>query len=82
MRTRLKETRKAKGLTVADMAARLKVSRSFYYKIEAGIRNPTIDTAKEIADMLVSTVDELFFNPGWTIRPVTTKPPQLVKLLN
>lgn len=63
MRTRLKETRKAKGLTVADMAARLKVSRSFYYKIEAGIRNPTIDTAKEIADMLGSTVDELFFNP-------------------
>ena len=63
MRTRLKETRKAKGLTVADMAARLKVSRSFYYKIEAGTRNPTIDTAKQIADTLGSTVDELFFNP-------------------
>lgn len=63
MRTKLKQARTAKGFTVADVAARLNKSRSFYYKIEAGLRNPTIDTAKRIADILGSTVDELFFSP-------------------
>lgn len=62
MRTLLIERRKAKNLTVADMAKLLDRSRSFYYKIEAGVRNPTIATAKQIADILESTVDELFFN--------------------
>ena len=62
MRILLVEKRKAKKLNVADMAKKLDISRSFYYKIEAGIRNPTISTAKQIADILDSTVDELFFN--------------------
>ena len=62
MRTLLIEKRKAKDLTVADMAKLLDKSRSFYYKIEAGIRNPNITTAKQIADIVGGTVDELFFD--------------------
>jgi putative transcriptional regulator len=62
MRTLLIEKRKAKDLTVADMAKLLDKSSSFYYKIEAGIRNPNITTAKQIADIVGGTVDELFFD--------------------
>lgn len=61
MRTVLKEARKKKGLTVPDVAGKLGISASFYYKIEQGVRNPTIELAKQIADSLGSTVDDLFF---------------------
>lgn len=43
------------------MAKRLNISASFYYKIERGTRNPTIELAKAIANILDKTVDELFF---------------------
>lgn len=61
MRAVLKETRKNKGLTVPDVAGKLGISASFYYKIEQGVRNPTIELAKQIADTLGGTVDDLFF---------------------
>lgn len=61
MRTKLREARLCKGYGVNDIAKELGISESFYYKIEQGIRNPTIRLAKEIADLLDSTVDELFF---------------------
>lgn len=61
MRTTLRDRRKVCGLTVAEIAEKTRISRSFYYKIEAGVRNPTMATAKEIADLLGQTVDGLFF---------------------
>jgi putative transcriptional regulator len=60
MRKVLRDARTAKKIPVAEMARRLNISASFYYKIEQGIRNPTIDLAKAIADILESTIDELF----------------------
>ncbi|MGG1598522.1 helix-turn-helix transcriptional regulator [Paenibacillus naphthalenovorans] len=63
MRTVLREARKNKNMSVEDIATEVEISASFYYKIEAGIRNPTIDLAKKIADLLGRTVDELFFAP-------------------
>ncbi|MHB8182286.1 MAG: helix-turn-helix transcriptional regulator [Candidatus Desulforudaceae bacterium] len=61
MRAALKHARQAKGLMVQDIAGKLGISESFYYKIEQGVRNPTIDLAKKIANLLGGTVDELFF---------------------
>ncbi|MGB9860560.1 MAG: helix-turn-helix domain-containing protein [Moorellaceae bacterium] len=60
MRMVLRDARIAKKISVSEMARRLNISTSFYYKIEQGIRNPTIDLAKAIADILQSTIDELF----------------------
>lgn len=61
MRKNLINARKDAKLTVADMAARFEISESFYYKIEAGVRNPTIMLANNIALFLGKTVDHLFF---------------------
>lgn len=60
MRKVLRDARIARKIPVSEMARRLNISASFYYKIEQGIRNPTIDLAKAIADILESTIDELF----------------------
>lgn len=62
MRKKLKETRIKKNIEVKEIARKLKISESYYYKIEQGKRNPTITLAKDIADLLGSTVDEIFFD--------------------
>lgn len=62
MRKMLICTRKQKGLTVDKIASDLGISASFYYKIEKGVRNPTITLAKRIAQIFGKTVDELFFD--------------------
>lgn len=61
MRCKLRERRKTKRLSVQEMAKMLNISPSFYYKIEQAIRNPTISLAKKIADILDSSVDNLFY---------------------
>jgi len=61
MRDFLISVRKQKGKTVDELASKLGISASFYYKIEQGVRNPTIHLAKRIAEIFDSTVDELFF---------------------
>lgn len=60
-RQALKRARTAKGLTVSDMARMHKISASFYYKIEQGVRNPNLQLARSIARTLDCPVDELFF---------------------
>jgi putative transcriptional regulator len=60
-RTPLKKKRESNGLNVAELAEKAGISKWYYYKIEAGTRNPTMDQAKRIADILGETVDELFF---------------------
>ena len=62
MRHLLKQARCKKGFTVSEIAEMVEISESFYYKIESGLRNPTMETAKRIADTLDQTVDELFFD--------------------
>lgn len=61
MRVQLRQNRRAKGISVPEMAERLNISESFYYKIEQGRRNPRMEVAKRIADILGGTVEELFF---------------------
>ena len=62
MRIKLKEARIKKNIEVKEIARKLRISESFYYKIEQGKRNPAINLAKDIADLLGSTVDDIFFD--------------------
>ena len=59
---KLKEERKKRNLTQADMAARLGMKRSTYSLYESGKREPNIDSLQEIASKLGTTLDELV---GW-----------------
>ena len=61
MRLKLKELRTKNNLSVADMAIKLGVSTSYYYKIESGIRNPTISLARQICIIIGGNIDVLFF---------------------
>lgn len=55
---RLKEWRRARGLTQAEIGACLGISGPALYGIESG-RNLSIDRAVQIATLLGVTVDEL-----------------------
>lgn len=43
MREWLKTARKAKGLTMAELGAKLNISESYYSQIEAGTRQKNMD---------------------------------------
>jgi len=72
MRNLLITVRKKNGITVEQIASELGISSSFYYKIEQGVRNPTIFLAKRIAEKFGFTVDELFFNKHLDITSKTS----------
>lgn len=61
MRTKLKNLRKKKKLSVKGISQILEISSSHYYKIESGIRNPNFILAGKIADLFNCSVDDLFF---------------------
>ncbi|HJC90202.1 MAG TPA: AAA family ATPase [Candidatus Mediterraneibacter excrementigallinarum] len=48
------------GYTQAQMAEKLKISRSTYTNYENGKRSPDLETLEEISDILDCTLDELF----------------------
>ena len=62
-RNRLEQLRRLMGLTQAEVAARVGISRSAYTMIESGARNPRMLVQKRLADLFGVTVDELFFGP-------------------
>lgn len=62
IRNNLKDARESKRYSVEEMAERLQISESYYYKIEQGTRNPTLGLAQQIADILGESVERLFFN--------------------
>jgi putative transcriptional regulator len=51
-RTWLIDLRKKKGLTQQQVADALTINRSTYALIESGLRNPSPDSAKQIANVL------------------------------
>jgi len=63
MRKSLINKRKAKRFTQKVMADKLNISLSFYVKIEQGKRNPNLGLAQKIAEILETTVEEIFFKP-------------------
>lgn len=60
MNNKLKQLREEKGFTQVEIADKAKVSERAYQYYEAGKRVPNVYTAKLIARILNSTVDELF----------------------
>ncbi|UDF05202.1 helix-turn-helix transcriptional regulator [Asticcacaulis sp. AND118] len=63
MKNRLKELRTEAGLTQADLAARLSVSRQAVIAIESDKHDPSLDLAYRIAAIFDLPVETIFDNP-------------------
>jgi len=61
------------GFKPKDMAEKLGISASYYYKIEAGTRNPTLDLAERIKYLIGGSMDELFLDFSWANKKVRGK---------
>ena len=61
MARRIKQRRKALGLTQEQAAERLDISYSSYTKIENGFQNPSIDTLISLSVSLHLSLDEMVF---------------------
>lgn len=60
MNTKLKEAREKTGLTQVEAAKKAGISERTYQSYEAGKRQPNVQSAKLIAQILKSTVEKLF----------------------
>ncbi len=60
LKNKLKEARKKAGLMQVEVAKKAKISERAYQYYESGERLPDVLTALIIADILNSTVEELF----------------------
>lgn len=60
MRDNLRAARLRNKLTQADMAELLGIARSYYTEIELGKKQPPVEKALEIADLLGESVEALF----------------------
>ncbi|ADU13114.1 MULTISPECIES: helix-turn-helix transcriptional regulator [Asticcacaulis] len=63
MKNRLKDLRTEAGLTQADLAARLNVSRQAVIAIESDKHDPSLDLAYRIAAIFDLAVEAIFENP-------------------
>lgn len=59
-REKLIELRNAKNATHEDVAEGAGISRSHYGLIENGIRNPSLDVARRIAEFFNCSIEEVF----------------------
>lgn len=57
---RVRELRVRAGLTQSRLADRVDISHEFMSRLERGIKAPSLETAKKIADALGISVAELF----------------------
>lgn len=57
---RVKERRLSLGLTVQELAGRARVSASYIYAIEAGVRGSHVDKLARIAKALETTLLDLW----------------------
>lgn len=78
---RLRDIRKAKGLTQEQLGSKADVSYKFIGEIERGQQNPSFDTLVKIADALEVELFELFrFDQGATNRKdIETRMAKIVK---
>jgi putative transcriptional regulator len=63
MRQRLKEARTEAGLTQAELAERIKVSRQAVIALETDKHSPSLDLAFRIAAVFGTEVEAIFENP-------------------
>lgn len=61
MKTKIKELRARYNLTQEDLARKVGVRRETILFIERGDYNPSLRLAHDIAKVLKTTIDELFF---------------------
>ena len=61
---RIRELRKARGLTQAALAERLDISENYMGSLERGTRHPSLQLVETIAQTLGVQVVELFQFPG------------------
>ncbi len=57
---KLKNKRNQMGLTQMEIAQKSQITERSYQRIERGAQEPKVSTAKLIAQILDSTVEELF----------------------
>ena len=60
MKTRIKELRARYDLTQEDLARKVDVRRETILFLEKGKYNPSLKLAHDIAEVLKTTIDELF----------------------
>ena len=60
MKNRVEQLRKEMGLSQAEFARALRVSRQTVSSIENGKYNPSLELAFQIADFFQKTIEELF----------------------
>ena len=72
--TMLKRLRLSKGISVEEMAKRLKISAGYYSQIENQQRSVSVERGKEIAEILGVTEDEIFLTSRYALREVGDKP--------
>jgi DNA-binding XRE family transcriptional regulator len=63
----LRERRLESGLTQTELASRAGVSRQLVAAVEAGQNTPSVDAALRLAQVLATTVEELFSPPIATV---------------
>ena len=61
MRTRIKELRARYNLTQEDLARKVGVRRETILFLEKGTYNPSLKLAHDVAKILQTSIDELFF---------------------
>lgn len=59
MLIRLKECRIEAGLTQRELAEKVNLSENFLWKIEMGLRKPSLNTINKLVNALNTTVDKL-----------------------
>jgi transcriptional regulator with XRE-family HTH domain len=59
MREKIREARKAAGITQTELAAKLGVTSGAVSQWEKGLTRPEIGKLKQLADALNTTVDDL-----------------------
>lgn len=72
MKTNLKTLRTEAGLTQADLAARIGVSRQAVIAIESDKHDPSLDLAYKISAVFDLPVEAIFENPHRPSAPVFT----------
>jgi putative transcriptional regulator len=63
MRNRLRELRKARGLSQAELADAVEVTRQTINAVEADKYDPSLPLAYKLAAYLGLPVEDVFFNP-------------------
>ena len=63
MKNRLRDLRKERGLSQADLADAIEVSRQTIIAVEADKYDPSLPMAYKLAAFFGVPVEELFYNP-------------------